>query len=305
MSLLFDNLLHPDADLGARLHSKIKWRDDPTMKVDHLCLGRGGVGGVWNQLTSKELKTVSMADWMELPNYPMAKFRQQRQTCRSRGTTKTETEAETNPLRATYEEVRAYYINYIRRHDLTNNFRNGCEVTSVTRCCVDEPFYDDQIEEIRSPEPLWAIRGYEERTKKPFLIYSKYVVLATGLCQKLTRPLGIADEQLSQSLTLTSLHEIENMIVKQQRLTSMSKPLLVVGCGLTAIDVLLLCQKFSIPVVHVFRRAIDDHELALNQLPANLYPEYDRIREIIRQSSSTVRHFSFFFFFDGKNKNEF
>lgn len=292
VSLLIDNLMHPDADLGARLQSKIKWRQDPSAKVDHLCLGRGGVGGVWNQLTSKQLKTVSMADWMELPNYPMETFRRQRQASRCRAAMKNEASsslsAEINPLRATYEEVRAYYIYYVKRHGLANHFRNGYEVTSITRCCVDAPFYDDQAEEIRTPEPLWAIRGYEEQTKKPFVIYSKYVVLATGLCQKVTRPLVIPDEQASQAITFTSLNEMENLIIKEKRLTNMSKPLLVVGCGLTAIDVLLLCQQYSIPVVHVFRRAVDDHELALNQLPANLYPEYERIRELIRQSSSST-----------------
>jgi cation diffusion facilitator CzcD-associated flavoprotein CzcO len=293
VSLLIDNLIHPDADLGAHLQSKIKWRYDPSLKIDHLCLGRGGIGGVWNQLTSKQLQTVSMADWMELPNYPMSTFRQQRRACRSRSSTNTEPlttdindEAST---RATYDEVRSYYIHYVKRHRLANHFRNNCEVTSIERVCIDAPFYDDITKEIRIPEASWEIRGYDEHSKNPFIIHAKYVVLATGTPQDITKPLGFIGEQASRSFTFTSLHDIEDIIIKKKRLTNTSKPLLVIGCGLTAIDVLLLCQQYSIPVLHVFRRAIDDHELVLNQLPANIYPDYERIKELIRQSATTIK----------------
>lgn len=286
--MLIDNLLHPDADLGAHLQSKIKWRHDSSKAIDHLCLGRGGIGGVWNQLTSKNLKTISMANWMELPNYSMSTFRQQRRAHRSRTLNSIETLNNEDPLRATYDEVRSYYINYVKKHRLMNFFRNGCEVTSIERVCVDAPFYDDINEEIRAPEPLWEIRGYEEQSKSPFVIQAKYLVMATGIPQNLTRPLGILGEQTTQSFTHTTLTQIEDLVINQKRLTNKSKPLLVIGCGLTAIDVLLLCQQYSIPVVHVFRRSIDDNELVLNQLPSNLYPEYERIRDLIRQSSSTT-----------------
>ncbi|CAF0766189.1 unnamed protein product [Adineta steineri] len=291
VSLLIDNLVHPDADLGAHLQSKIKWRHDPSLNIDHICLGRGGIGGVWNQLTSKQLQTVSMADWMELPNYPMSTFRQQRRACRSRLLTNNDQstiKTDDVSLRATYDEVRSYYIHYVKRNRLTNYFRNGCEVTSIKRVSVDAPFYDDVAEEIHTPEPLWEIRGYNEQTKEPFIIHTKYVVLATGMPQNITRPLGIIGEQASKSFTYTTLHDIEELIINKKKLTQNSKPVLVIGCGLTAIDILLLCQEYSIPVLHVFRRAIDDHELVLNQLPANVYPEYERIRELIRQSVTTT-----------------
>ena len=228
-----------------------------------------------------------MADWMELPNYSMATFRQHCRTRRSRASNNHSESASSNAdgsVRATYDEVRAYYINYVKRNHLSDNFRNNCEVTSIERLCVDAPFYDDEAEEIRIPEPLWEIRGFHEQTKEKFLIHAKYVVLATGIPQTVTRPLGIVGEQASRSFTYTTLLEMEDLIIHKKRLTPNSKPLLVIGCGLTAIDVLLLCQHYSIPVLHVFRRAIDDHELVLNQLPAHLFPEYERIRELIRQS---------------------
>ncbi|CAF1361065.1 unnamed protein product [Rotaria sordida] len=290
VSLLIDNLIHPDADLGAHLQSKIKWRHDPQSSIDHICLGRGGIGGIWNQLTSKHLQTVSMADWMELPNYSMNTFRQYRRMCRCRLSTNNEQIIinDNNSKRATYDEVRSYYIHYVKKNRLTNYFRNGYEVTSIERVYIDAPYYDDITEEIHRPEALWEIRGFEEQTKNSFIIHAKYVVLATGISHEITRPLGIIGEQASQSFTYTNLHQIEKLINNEKRLTKNSKPLLVIGCGLTAIDVILLCQQYSIPVLHVFRRSIDDHELVLNQLPANIYPEFERIKELIKQSSSTT-----------------
>jgi thioredoxin reductase len=286
ISLLIDNLIHPDADLGAHLQSKVKWRHDPTLSIDHICLGRGGIGGVWNQLTSKQFQTISMADWMELPNYPMSTFRQQRQAYQNRLSKNNKPINNNTSLRATYEEVRSYYMHYVKRNHLTNYFRNGCEVTSVQRVCINTPFYDEETEEIRTPEALWEIRGYDKQNQNSFIIHAKYVVLATGIPQEVTKPLGIIGEQASRSFTYTNLNSIEELITKKE-LRKDSKPLLVIGCGLTAIDVLFLCQQYSIPVLHVFRRALDDHELALNQLSSTMYPEYERIKELIRQTSTS------------------
>jgi hypothetical protein len=212
----------------------------------------------------------------------MTTFRQQRQACRCRSSTINTEQS----LRATYEEIRSYYNHYVKRNHLTNYFRNGYEVTSIERVCIDAPFYDDFTKEIRTPESIWEIRGYDERNQNPFIIHAKYVVLATGISQEITRPLGIMSEQASQSFTYTTLHDIEELIINKNRLRNNSKPLLVIGCGLTAIDVILLCQQYSIPALHVFRRAIDDHELVFNQLPATLYPEYERIKELIKQPST-------------------
>lgn len=225
-----------------------------------------------------------MANWMELPNYSMTTFRQQR---RARLPIENQPIDTQQSIRATYDEVRSYYIHYVKRNRLSNNFRNNCEILSLKRVCIDAPTDDDCAKDIHPSELLWEICGYHEHSRDPFVIYAKYVVLATGTPQEITRPLGIVDEQASQSFTYTTYRDIEELIIRKKKLSVNSKPLLVIGCGLTAIDVLLLCQQYSIPVLHVFRRAVDDHELVLNQLPSTIYPEYDRLRELMRQSSSS------------------
>ena len=41
VSLLFDALLHPDADLGSNSPSLLEWEYMPELEVDHVVLGKG------------------------------------------------------------------------------------------------------------------------------------------------------------------------------------------------------------------------------------------------------------------------
>ena len=41
VSLLFDALLHPDADLGINSPSLLEWDNMPDLQIDHVVLGKG------------------------------------------------------------------------------------------------------------------------------------------------------------------------------------------------------------------------------------------------------------------------
>ena len=41
MSLLFDALLHPDADLGSNSPPLLEWEYMPELQIDHVVLGKG------------------------------------------------------------------------------------------------------------------------------------------------------------------------------------------------------------------------------------------------------------------------
>ena len=41
VSLLFDALLHPDADLGLNSPSLLEWDNMPDLQIDHVVLGKG------------------------------------------------------------------------------------------------------------------------------------------------------------------------------------------------------------------------------------------------------------------------
>ena len=47
VSLLLDALQKPEADLGTELPSLLEWRQVEEGKVDHVVLGRGKPGGIW------------------------------------------------------------------------------------------------------------------------------------------------------------------------------------------------------------------------------------------------------------------
>lgn len=81
MALLLDHLQKPDADLGLRLPSQLEWRHRPDKALDHVVLGRGGPGGVWQSLAGSEagggdMLTVSLGGWMELPDLSMEEWQQ-------------------------------------------------------------------------------------------------------------------------------------------------------------------------------------------------------------------------------------
>jgi hypothetical protein len=47
VSILFDALSHPDADIGHELPSLLEWKIRTDLAVDHVVLGRGNPGGAW------------------------------------------------------------------------------------------------------------------------------------------------------------------------------------------------------------------------------------------------------------------
>ena len=47
VSILFDALAHPDADLGEDKPSLLEWKHREDLKLDHVVLGKGCPGGAW------------------------------------------------------------------------------------------------------------------------------------------------------------------------------------------------------------------------------------------------------------------
>lgn len=48
LSVLYDSLVRPGADLGAQISSRLLWQTDQTRHIPHLVLGEAAVGGSWN-----------------------------------------------------------------------------------------------------------------------------------------------------------------------------------------------------------------------------------------------------------------
>jgi NADPH-dependent glutamate synthase beta subunit-like oxidoreductase len=95
--------------------------------------------------------------------------------------------------------------------------------------------------------------SFDRNTKKPFLIGCKKIVLANGTSDLANR-LGVRGENKSLSWLKYELPSLENAIksVKNEEKVN-SKPVLIVGAGLSAADAVIACRNLGIKVIHVFR----------------------------------------------------
>ncbi|XP_046386313.1 oxidative stress-induced growth inhibitor 1-like [Ischnura elegans] len=126
ISLLFDALSHPGADLGLELPSMLKWRYHPSRKVDHVVLGKGPPGGSWPSMNSSIL-TISLGSWMELPGFD---YRTWEAEARSNAGGMSPT-GPRDVARASAASVALYYQDYIQHMNLEENFQCGTVVTSA------------------------------------------------------------------------------------------------------------------------------------------------------------------------------
>ena len=121
----------------------------------------------------------------------------------------------------------------------------------------------------------WRTRAIE------FRFVCKQLVLANGATD-LYNELRVKGEHLRYKLR--SIRELEYKI--RDDLARLQKdPLLIVGCGLSATDAILLAQKHHIRIIHVIRRSVHDADIIFNKLPKKIYPEYNLVYEQMQRSS--------------------
>ena len=128
VALLLDSLQKPEADLGLEAPSLLEWRCVPQGKVEHVVLGRGQPGGVWQSI-GKDMLTVSLGGWMELPSLPMSHILKGR---------------------ADVATVSQYYTDYVKLMGIEEQFRNHTMVTGVkqvqSKSLRNSPELDSQCE---------------------------------------------------------------------------------------------------------------------------------------------------------------
>ncbi|XP_056458197.1 oxidative stress-induced growth inhibitor 2 [Gadus chalcogrammus] len=287
VAVLFDTLMHPNADFGYELPPVVQWKRDKQQQIPHLVLGSATPGGAWHAMEGSML-TISLGIWMELPgvNY--------------RDLTNGKRRVVTND-RATPEEISSYYRNYVKLMGLQKNFIDNTYVTSVQKLCrghktqavakegseqesggvgngENEAFDGNGVEceDSGGGGTLWEVRGYQRLQKDshvPFCLFAENVVLATGASDFPAR-LVVEGEELP--FVLHSISDL-GLAVSQGKLDSTSDPVLIVGAGLSAADAVLCACSANIPVLHVFRKNIDNPDLIFKQLPKTLYPEYHKV----------------------------
>ncbi|XP_007901432.1 oxidative stress-induced growth inhibitor 2 [Callorhinchus milii] len=289
VAVLFDTLLHPDADFQFDYPSVLQWKLEKHENIPHIVLGKGLPGGAWHVMKGSML-TISLGNWMELPGL---KFKDWASSKRRNPTND----------RATTEDIASYYKDYVKIMGLQKNFADNTCVTSVSKSQQDQENTKENDEMDIStrqlpatnvadqnglPQNLWEVSGYQkigEGSPVPFCLLAENVVLATGTYDSPAR-LGVEGEDLP--FVFHSISDFE-VAIKNRKVNQASDPVLIVGAGLTAADAILCAYHNNIPVIHTFRRSVNDPGLIFKQLPKALYPEYHKVyHKMCKQSYSTA-----------------
>lgn len=115
VSVFFDCLNHPGADMGEERPSLLRWESRPDLKVNHLVIGKGRPGGCWQSMEG-DVQTVSLGSWMELPNRTMSD---------------TNLNNFSPTKRAKVSSVAQYYQEYVNHMDMNDQFLHNATVTRV------------------------------------------------------------------------------------------------------------------------------------------------------------------------------
>ncbi|XP_077311878.1 oxidative stress-induced growth inhibitor 1 [Lithobates pipiens] len=278
-ALLFDTLLRPDTDFLGDVESVLGWTLEPERAIPHLVLGRGPPGGAWNAIEGSMI-TLSRGDWMGLPDLSFKDWmRMKRRNLRND--------------RSTAGDILNYYQYYVRNKRLQDNFVSGAVVTSIVKMNRSEenvPEKDNLWDrpKLNTDRPddksIFQVSGFIENNagiKQNFCVYARNVVLATGTYDSPLK-LGIQGEDFP-----FVYHQISALeeAVKTKKVHQDSDPVLIIGAGLTAADAILLAHHYNIPVIHAFRRRVNDPALIFNQLPQVMYPEYHKVYHMMKEQS--------------------
>nr|XP_035138624.2 N-terminal EF-hand calcium-binding protein 2 isoform X12 [Callithrix jacchus] len=256
VALLFDALLRPDTDFGGNMESVLTWKHQEEHAIPHLVLGRNLPGGAWHSIEGS-MVTLSQGQWMGLPDLEVKDWLQKKR----RGLRKS---------RATAGDIAHYYRDYVVKKGLGHNFVSGAVVTTVEWRNPD-------------PSPLFQVSGFltRDQGQQPFSLWARNVVLATGTFDSPAR-LGVPGEALP--FVHHELSALETA-TRVGAVSPASDPVLIIGAGLSAADAVLFARHYNLPVIHAFRRAVDDPGLVFNQLPKMLYPEYHKVHQMMREQS--------------------
>ncbi|CAB3409315.1 unnamed protein product [Caenorhabditis bovis] len=259
LSVLYDMLVRPGADVGTNAPGSLIWEMNAGREIPHLVVGDGRIGGSWNQY-DPEMLTVSFSDWLDMPGFSMEEW------------------LGGVPLvkRLPSIAVASYLNAYTERIGSKKNFLCDIKVTSV-----------------KKHGESWITEGIRNDGKK-IEIKSTAVVIACGKTspKKLIETASISNPlplKNCEDNTVYDSRSLKSRIdVKQHREldyaqpSTSSEPVVVVGDGISSVDCVRECLERNIPVVHVIRRTAKQlRNIMMSRLSPTHYSEYTNIYRLM------------------------
>uniref|UniRef100_A0A7I4YHC0 Pyr_redox_2 domain-containing protein n=1 Tax=Haemonchus contortus TaxID=6289 RepID=A0A7I4YHC0_HAECO len=245
LSVLYDSLVRPGADLGAQISSRLTWQTDETKYIPHLVLGETPVGGSWNNY-DPEMLAVSFSSWLDLPGFSISEWLQ--------GT----------PLvpRLPSVAIVEYMKSYVKEMGLSKNIISHTKVTSV-----------------KKTGELWTVSG-KRKDGLGFSFTAKHVVLACGKMKSRKIELPTHNPSLPIVYDIVALR---SRLAKDSIGTNANDArVVVIGDGISSADAVRVCLEHEIPVLHVMRRT--ERQLrnsVLSRLSPLHYGEYHSIYRLM------------------------
>lgn len=191
VALLFDTLMHPNADIGEHHPPTLIWRQFPSRAIPHIVLGSGEPGGSWHDMQF-DIQSLSLGSWLELPVYSFASWEEERHS-----------HEKNSEGRVSLGDVAQYYSDYVEKVGLQDKFVNGAMVDSVVslkrrtgRLCSADSVFSPSSE--CTPEPESSRRNLGDSD----LPSCRNADSMTN-CVNLTPTTAIDNQQLSEDFYLS------------------------------------------------------------------------------------------------------
>ncbi|KAF8451761.1 hypothetical protein BGX38DRAFT_1180981 [Terfezia claveryi] len=259
INVLLDTLLRPNADLDLdRCKPRIRWVKDDSKRVAHLVIGSAPkAGGQWSEnpiATSLDIGTLSYGDMLSLPGYTFFDHYHKLYE-------------EDMPVftRPTRRDVSSYYAQYPKETGILSSIGLGKHVYQVERT-GDFGFL---VRVLNSSEDAIQLP-----TAMSYAIRCKHVVLASGIFTR----------QLSPPPPLQQIPEYAASVAGS---SNCNIPVLIVGSGFTAADILLSAHPNQ-EIIHIYKWDCTGSS-RLKWCHPSAYPEYAMVYRRMRLAAINSR----------------
>lgn len=262
LSVLYDMLVRPGADMGSDQPGCLQWDLNRSREIPHMVIGETKIGGSWNEY-DPEMLTVSFSDWMDMPGLTMEQWLGGRPMVK----------------RLPSVAIATYLKKYVERLRLRKKFHQYFVVNSI-----------------RKIGDVWITEGKRSTDGRAFRIRSKQVVVACGKTSP--RKMQLPNEENCSANIVYDVRTLKERLDSTKKTvideecydtpsTSTSAPVIVVGDGVSSVDCVRHCLERDIPVVHVIRRTLRElRNVMLSRLSPIHYSEYtDIYRMMIGRSA--------------------